>query len=208
MTDSLLRLSQQIDGQIPQFLIVALVRWLLSSLKIPILSLAHRLFPKACRLFATFHCRVKRMFSFWLLLLWMILASFVTVDLWKNSEDVIQCEKQTAPRPMGVSAGVALLCFVFTTKLSVSVMSLVTFVCVKELNFFAGLAALLTSVFWGNFPLKAVLCCLTFGFATAHATLCVSPSSAALSMACFCCVCAWIWKLILSASWAFLVKSR
>lgn len=203
MSDPLLRLTDQIDAQIPQFAVVATVRWLLALFQFPLLSLAHRSFPNKYRHAALLYRSSCDWLFVWMVLAWACLSVFVAADFWQNSEDVTQCQPHTIPRPMGVAAGVALVCFVFTTKMSVSVMCMVSFLCVKERNYFAGLAALLTAGVWINFELIPFPVFFTCVFAAIHATVCVCPSSAALSVACFCWMCCWIWSGILYGMWSW-----
>jgi len=206
MSDPLLRLADQIDAQIPQFAVVASVRWLLALFQFPLLSLAHRSFPNKYEYVALLYRSSSNWLFVWMMVAWMCLTAFVAADFWQNSEDITQCLPHTFPRPMGVAAGVALVCFVFTTKMSVSVMCLVAFLCVKERNYFAGIAALLTTGVWINFELIAFPFFFTCVIAAVHATACMCPSSAALSVACFAWLCVWTWGGILSGVWSWARK--
>ena len=204
MSDPLLRLSDQVDAQIPQFMVVATVRWLLALFRYPLLSLAHRsLSNKHKYIIALVYHRSHEWLSIWMTLAWLCLTAFVAIDFWQNSDDITQCMPHTTPRPMGIAAGVALVCFVCTTKMSVSVMCLVSFLCVKERNYFSGIAALLTTGVWINFELIAVPFFFACILAAVHATVCLCPSSAALSVACFCWMCLWTWGGVLSSLWSW-----
>lgn len=110
---------------------------------------------------------------------------FYASDMYSNSDLLVGCEPHSVPRPMGIAAGVALVCLLLTSKITVSTLSTVTLLCVKDRNVLADLAVLATVVEWGGWAYATMLLFLPVAvFAGWHATFCTMASSAALSVAC------------------------
>ena len=109
---------------------------------------------------------------------------FYATDMYSNSDLVMECEPHSVPRPMGIAAGVGLVCLLFTSRIAVSALSTVTLLCVKDRNVLAGLAVLATVVEWGGYYYASVSMFVPIAlFAGWHATFCTMASSAALSVA-------------------------
>jgi hypothetical protein len=198
MSEPLLRLADQIDNHIPQFCILATVRWALFLFKPVLLSLSRRSFPvKHGYAIELYQICTKRLYRC-VVMGWISLVVFIANDFWHNTDEITRCKPHTTARPMGVSAGVALICFVCTTKMSVSSMCIVSFLCVKERNFFAGIAVVLCAGVWVELELTPFLFLLSCILSAVHGTVCVSPSSAALSVASFTWICTWMWSCIFS----------
>ena len=189
MADPLIRLSEQLDAQLPQLAIVAGTRWVLSGLCHPVGFVARRALPRttghyerAAKVTNEWMTVVARVYWTWMLMFCMYDAI---------ASDLSWCQPHNVPRPMGVAAGVALTCFMCTTRLSVSLSSFVVFLCVSERNWLAGAASIATIGVWGEFAEAPAFITVLCVAATVHGTVCVIPSSAALAVWSFTCLSMW-----------------
>ena len=207
MSEPLLRLSAQLDSHIPQFAVVAVARWAVSQLWRAAAFAACIASPRLAT-----RCRLGvRTAGGWLNAIarigWTALTLFVAQDAYEHARDFTTCKLHDGARPMGVAAGVALLCFVCTTRLSVSLSCFAAFVCVKERNCLSGAASVCTVCIWGNFREAAVYSAGLCIAAAVHGTVCVQPSSATLAVWCFC----WVWVSVVGSfvrsAGRFLLKS-
>lgn len=197
--DPLVRLSHHVDAQIPQFVIVAIVRWMTCVLCIP---LKHAVTNNCPRIGSTL-TKLKRIAALSTQILYSMLVTFVLNDAIVNFDLVRQCDSHHAPRPIGIYAGVALVCFVLTTRIDVSASCIVTFICVKNANLLAGVAAVTTLSVFLNLRYTTLLIIFTSGVSTLNATLCISASSATLSV--FYSV--WVWTAGLKQLTSFVTRN-
>ena len=179
----LVRLADQVDVLLPQFVLVAIIRWIASFFYAPLKVVLSKTFPKTSTVFT----RICMLASLWMVLAHTMLLLFVILDAVENFGPISRCEPHTLPRPVGISTGVVLVCFVLTTKLQVSAACVLTFLCVKERSVLTGLSAVVASSMW----LRSSLCTISLTMplivfisvmSTLHATLCRSPASATLSI--------------------------
>lgn len=179
----LVRLADQVDELLPQFVLVAILRWIASFFYVPLKVVLSKTFPKTNTVFT----RLCMLASLWMVLAHIMLLLFVILDAVENFGPISRCEPHTLPRPLGISTGVVLVCFVLTTKLQVSAACVLTFLCVRERSVLTGLSAVVTSSMW----LRSFLCTRSLtalfivsisAISTSHAILCRSPASATLSM--------------------------
>ena len=179
----LVRLADQVDVLLPQFVLVAILRWIASFFYVPLRVVLSKTFPKTNTVFT----RLCMLASLWMVLAHTMLLLFVILDAVENFGPISRCEPHTLPRPIGISTGVVLVCFVLTTKLQVSAACILTFLCVRERSVLTGLSAVVTSSIWLTSSsctrsLTVPLIVLISAISTLHATLCRSPASATLSV--------------------------
>lgn len=209
MAEILVRLSRQLDAAVPQLMVFAVVR------KVAMCVFGALAFVASCsrlwdnkrvlsvrRLYAYIEMRMHQA--------WVVccaaLILYVVMDLAFNFDDFLNCRQSTVPRPIGIYCAVSLLCFVFTTRVSVSTMSIVVTLCAKDMNTITGLACVLNFCVWADikgssvaFAMCSLLSALKFAF-------CGYSSNAALCVASACWVLVWGWTALVSS--AFRVKMR
>ena len=185
MATSLLRLSSQIDEQIPQLLLVALVRRAAVVFGVrPLVHLVRLATPTGVDR-ATRAWRVAAVpFRTVLLGLHALLAVYVAADVSGHATDISCARRETTPRPLGIAAAVALSTFVFSTRLSTATLGLVGLLCVKDTSWISGVAACAAASEWLCAASRVPVLLITCAAATAHGVKCISASSATLAMVC------------------------
>lgn len=207
MAEVLLRLSSQLDAAIPQLLLFAVVRKLTRSF-FGVLEFAascshiwqHERALSFRRHYAYVELKIDQAWA----VCYIALISYVVVDFASNIDDFLNCREHRVPRPIGIYCAIALTCFVFTTKLSVSTMSVLVMVCAKDMNTITGLACIINFSVWAGIKgtsvamaTSAILSALKFAF-------CGHSSSAALCLANLSWLSVWGWLAVISsASTAF-----
>ena len=179
MSDLLFLLAAQIDDQIPNVLFAALTRSFVlhSAQSVTIIPYKNDILLYFSRFVST----VSIFCSF----VFYVFLFYVSLDVYQNLDIVHTCGAHTTPRPIAISVSVALLCFTFTKRFSVSCLSLITFVCVKELNVLSGVAALTTFASYMNMRCFGILLIFSMIIGTIHGTKCSFSSSALLSISSF-----------------------
>jgi hypothetical protein len=197
MADPLTRLADQIDAAIPQLAMFAVARWACAIVLSPSLRITSRFFPQFSdelrlvvdKTYYTIHAFGVVLYAF--------VLTFFLHDAWKNYDDLTTCSQHSIPRPLGIATGVGLVGFFFTTRLSVSSTCVVVMLCAKEKSILTGLAAICAWGIWAHSTSAIPLLVVAFVVAGTHGSVCVSPSSAALCVCCFCWLCAWTWAGLL-----------
>lgn len=199
MSASLKRLTSQIDEVIPQLVIFAVMRWVVSVGLPATAFLLRRKFPLVSNAVGPAINKAKNKTNMAMVVFYVWMVYFFFKDAWDNSEDLTTCKDHTVPRPIGIAAGIGLVCFMMTFRLSVSLTAIVTLLCAKENNMLSGMSACTTLLIWmdrsSSFPILAIVC----GVSAAHGSVCVSASSAALSVSCFFWLCVWTWVALLAS---------
>lgn len=198
----LLRLAAHVEQQLPFLLLFALVRWAGATLARPVLR----------RLLAPLRRRIERLpakgeelklpmqtvnvcFAVYFGLVYRELNEGDPVKMWSTPD----CRPLEVPRPVGIAAGLGLLYFVMTTRLTVSVLALVVLLCAKDASPFVLHSVLMTMVEWTqeSHVLYTLGWVVVGAMAAAHATACGSSSSAALAVAAW----AWVPKALTRTAW-------
>ena len=197
MADPLTRLASQIDAVVPQLSIFAVARWAGAILLSPSLRITSRFFPQLSDelrlvIYKTY-CAINALG----VVLYAFVVTFFLHDAWNNYDDLTTCSQHSVPRPLGIAAGVGLVGFFFTTRLSVSSTCVVVMLSAKEKNMLTGLAAICAWAIWAHSTSAIPLLVVAFVVAGTHGSVCVSPSSAALCVCCFCWLCEWTWAGLL-----------
>lgn len=200
MSEIMMKLSDQLEAAIPQLMLVALARKLVS------LCMRGMGFAITCTPFAKGDLAVsfaraykdaKACFdALWSCAYFAVLL-YATYNLITNLGDFLHCKPSTTPRPMGVFSAIALTCFIFTTRLSASTMSLVVMLCAKQHNMLAGIAACVNVATWSNQKGAGVLLSVCGTLSLVHYMFCGQSSGAALTLACFAWILVWIWLAVI-----------
>lgn len=196
MAEILLKLSNEIDAAIPQLMMVAFARKVGATLGRAVLALVScsaawdskaGVSLRLC--YVTVERRIARAWA----LCYACLVAYVVYDTASSAPDFVNCREHQAPRPVGIFCATALVCFVFSTKLSTAAVSCVVLLCAKERSALTGVASAVNFALWADVPATSLTVLAASGLAGAHFVFCRVRSSAAL-----CCV-----GLVLSAFWAW-----
>lgn len=198
----LITLSKQIDAAIPQLMMLAAGRKITHGL----LCLA----LKACSMSSVWNCKpvqslrdcydtVELRFSYAWATCYMMLIAYVLYDSITNANDFINCKEHNVPRPIGIFCAVALTCFVFTTKLSTSVMSVVVMLCAKQMNILTGLACVVNFAIWADLRGTSLTLLAASMLAGVHFFFCRLSSSAGLCTAGMVWCAVWAWLGVLNS---------
>tara|TARA_B100001057_G_scaffold423472_1_gene445634 strand:- start:1159 stop:1797 length:639 start_codon:yes stop_codon:yes gene_type:complete len=201
MADILIRLSNQLDGAIPQLVLVAVFRKIASSfvsfaaIVFRCSSLSeHRVAVAISRNYHYIQMQVDHAWA----VAYFLLIFYVVYDCFLNLDEFLNCRDHPVPRPIGIFCAVSLTCFVFTTKLSVSTLSVVVMLCARDMSTMTGLACVLNFAVWANIKGSSVfmaVCCLLSGM---KYVFCGKASNAALLTANICWLCTWAWIAVVS----------
>lgn len=199
MAKLLLKLSANIDAAIPELVLAAVARkacfFVASSIFFVFKHSAAARCRPAVRLRRTYAALETQLELAWATLTWVLLVYFVA-DLLYSYDELLNCKKRSAPRPLGIYAGVALLCFTFTSRLSASTSALAVLMCVKDGSCVSGFAAVVGMATWTGQNGSGVLLSLASLFSLAHFAFCRQRSSAGLAALCGGWVCLWAWQTI------------
>ena len=211
----LLRLTEHIDDELPQLLVIALIRRGASVAARPLLYVGTCAVTRAAP--RSVHAAWRRVQ--WakqpaltvLVMMYCALSAYMAADAWKNTETLPDCAPRRTPRPVGIGAAIALVCFLFTVRFSVSSFALIALIAAKERSALTGIAALVTVAEWmGASTLVpvfyAVLLAAICMAAAAHGAACASPAGASLSLACFVYMQLWLASWFVSWSVSRLAK--
>jgi len=198
----LLTLSKQIDAAIPQLMMLALGR--------KITHVLLRVLIKACSMSSAWNTKsikslrecyntVELRFSYLWATCYMTLIAYVIYDCISNAADFINCKAHDVPRPIGIFCSVALACFVFTTKLSTSVMSLVVMLCAKQMNILTGLACVVNFAIWADVRGTSLTLLAASVLAGVHFVFCRLSSSAGLCTVGMVWCAVWAWMGVLGS---------
>ena len=203
MAEVLLRLSSQLDAAIPQLLVFAVVRKLTRSLFGVLLFAAscshvwqHERTLSLRRHYAYVELKIDQAWA----VCYMALIAYVITDFASNMDDFLNCREHSVPRPIGIYCAVALSCFVFTTKLSVSTMSVLVMVCAKDMNTITGLACILNFSVWANIKGTSVAMATCTILSALKFAFCGHSSSAALCLASLSWLSVWGWLAVISSA--------
>lgn len=201
MAEILIRLSKQLDAALPQLVLIALARKIASM---ALLAAAfvfsrsklseHRVAVALARNYNYIQSQVDRAWA----VAYITLTLYVAYDCVSNLDDFLNCRSHPVPRPVGIFCAISLTCFVFTTKLSVSTLSLVAMLCARDTSTLTGLACVLNFSVWADIQGSSVfmsVCCVLSG---AMYVFCGQPSNAALLVSSLCWLSAWAWMAIVS----------
>lgn len=202
MSDPLNRLASQIENVVPQLAMFAVARWVGAMLLVPCLRATSRVFPRMSYEFMLLVSNTCQMIYVLGVAVYACVVCFFIHDAWNNYDDLTSCSQHSIPRPMGIAAGVGLVGFFFTTRLSVSSTCVVVMLCAKEKNMLTGLAAICAWAIYAHSTTATPLLVVAFVVAGTHGSVCVCPSSAALCVCCFCWLCAWTWAGILKSCYS------
>lgn len=151
MSAALQRLSTQIDAVIPHLVFICFARKAVACAASLLLMLANMSdvcnSPNAVsikRYYGLLEYRLQQVWS----TCYIALSVYAVFDVFQNMDDFLNCREHTIPRPIGIFSAVALVCFVFTTKLSVSSLSIVVMYCAKDMSMMTGLAAMMSFSVW------------------------------------------------------------
>jgi len=131
---------------------------------------------------------------------YIALACYAVIDVFQNLDDFLNCKENTTPRPIGIFSAVALACFVFTTKLSVSSLSIVAMYCAKDANMLTGLAAMVCFSVWTDIDGSSVIVCLCTILTGLVWVFCRQRSNAFLFFVSLAWLLAWAWLAIVGAA--------
>lgn len=179
------RLTSQIDALLPHLVALAALRWVVCVVLGPVGRVALR--RAAPAVYRRVRRSLRRASSFVAVPLRGLLATlvvYVGVCLLQYSSTTEHCGLHSDPRVMGVSAGVALTCLVFTTRMSVSLSSAAALLCVRELNPLAGVAAAATAAQWVDIGYVSVMLVTCANAALLHCVSCGMLSSLGLAALC------------------------
>ena len=169
----LVRLSDQLDSQLPLFVLLTIVRWLFWQSCCPLRHLLAKMLPSGARV-APFGTRCATFFL-------ACLTSYVFFDAAANVDTIQGCQPHSIPRPLGIAAGVALACFLTTTRLRASTACILTFLSVRERNTLSTLSSAASFSTWARLDTPLLIATIAAA-SVIHAVVCESPTSAALSI--------------------------
>lgn len=201
MSEILLRLSKQLESAIPQLTLIALARKL-ASLVVSCVAVVfrfsalseHRVVVGLTRYYLYVQTQIDKAWA----VAYILLIVYVVYDCVSNIEDLLNCRTHPVPRPLGIFCAVSLTCFIFTTKLSTSTLSVVVMLCARDLSMMTGLACVLNFAVWANIKGSSVfmaVCCILSGSMYAF---CGQASNAALFSSNVCWLCTWAWLAVVS----------
>jgi len=203
MAEVLLRLSSKLDAALPQLLVFAIVRKLTRSffgVLLYVASCSH-VWQNKCALslrrhYAYVQLKIDQAWA----VCYMGLIAYVIMDFASNMDDFLNCKEHRVPRPIGIYCAVALSCFVFTTKLSVSTMSVLVLLCAKDMNTITGMACILNFSVWANIKGTSVAMATCTILSALKFAFCGHSSSAALCLASLSWLSVWGWLAVLSGA--------
>lgn len=207
----LLRLASHIDAAIPQLALLAVGRKLTAMVVYAALTLASFSVVWKSRtvlLLRNCYSTMKLRFAYMWATVYFMLVAYVIYDVTSNVNDFINCKAHEIPRPMGIYCSVSLVCFVFTTKISTSVMSCMVMLCAKDMNILTGIACIVNFAVWADakgtsLTLFAVSC-----LAGVHFVFCRLSSSAALCCSGLVCEVTWAWLTVSSSAMGSMVRTN
>lgn len=198
----LLRLASQIDAALPQLALLAVGRKLTVAILFAVLRLAScsPLWESRTALaFRNCYSTMERRFSYMWASVYLVLVAYVVFDVASNIDDFINCKAHEVPRPMGIYCAVSLVCFVFTSRLSTSVMSSVVMLCAKDMNILTGIACIVNFAIWADVKGTSLTLFAMSCLAGVHFVFCKLSSSAFLCCSGFVWEATWAWLAVLSS---------
>ena len=199
MSTALIGLSNQIDAALPQLAMLAVGRKLAVATvwtALGLVSCSPLWHLKAVRKLRNFCRVVQRRASYVWASVYVLLCTYVVWDTASNVTNFVNCKAHGAARPVAIHCAVSLVCFVFTSKISTSVMSLITMFCAKDMNVLTGVAGIVNFAVWADcrgcsLTLFAVAC-----LSGTHFAFCRARSSALLCVAGLAWDALWTWLAI------------
>lgn len=192
----LLTLSTQINDAIPELLMLAAGRKLAAVVVYAMFrmcALTSLWQTQRATAFAECYRVVESRFRYAWATAYFVLVMYVLHDVLLNIDDFIKCSAHNVPRPIGIYCAISLTCFVFTSKLSTSLMSLVVMLCAKDRSILTGIACAVNFAIWANVQGTSLTLFAASMLAGAHFFFCRVNSSAALCVSgvawCF----VWTW---------------
>ena len=211
MSPILIRLSEQLDAFIPQMFMFAFARKLLSYVARFVTFAArcstiwsHERVIPIRRYYAYVQYCTKQIWS----ACYIMLVAYVVYDCLSNVHDLTNCRRHSMSRPIGIYCAVSLVCFVFTTKLSVATMSIVVLVCAKNISTLTGLACVINFLVWADVGGTSVAMSLCATLSALMFAFCGEPSSGALCMACVSWIFVWAWRAVVASIFRSLDVSK
>ena len=203
MAEVLQRLSSQLDAAIPQLLAFALFRKLTRSFFEVLVFAAscsriwkHQHALSFRRHYAYVELKIDQTWA----MCYITLICYVVSDLALNLDDFLNCMEHRVPRPIGIYCAIALMCFVFTTKLSVSTMSILVMTCAKEMNTLTGLACIMNFSVWAEIKGTSVAMSMCTILSALKFAFCGHSSSAGLCLASLSWLSVWAWVSVISSA--------
>jgi hypothetical protein len=196
MNRALLQLSAHIDHALPQLIFFVFLRCLLlRTASAYFARVASYTFPQMKRRVVRCVYNTNLVMLPLTMFLSILFVVWVGVELLNISRTALICtEKILSIRLIGMSASVAFLCLIFTSRISVSLASILTFKCLQQHNILSGMSAVVALCMWLSLRGVHVVILLVASIALVHFLVCRTSSSAAvvafsateISLAVFC----------------------
>ena len=203
MSEIMLRLSNQLDAAIPQMLTFAVLRKLARCFldamvffasRSPVWQNKHVLSLR--RRYVYVQLKIDQTWA----ICYVALIAYVVFDVATNLDDFLNCREHSVPRPIGIYCAIALTCFVFTTKLSVSTMSVLVFICAQDMNTMTGLATVLNFSVWADIKGSSVAMTISSALSGLKFAFCGHSSNAGLCCASLGWLCIWGWASVITSA--------
>ena len=201
--ETLIALSKQIDAAIPHLMLMALGRKIAHEIGrgvLKMLSCSSLWESRVCLSLQECYNTAERRFRYAWATCYMILIAYFIYDMASNSIDFITCKPHNVPRPIGIFCAIALTCFVFTTKLSTSMLSVVVMLCAKEMNLLTGLACVVNFAVWADISGVSLTLLVVSILSATHFFFCRLSSSATLCTVGVSWCAFWAWLGVINAT--------
>ena len=197
-----MRLASQLDTAIPQIALLAIARKLsiatvYAMLKIVSYSSVSQ--SNTIRSFKNCYRTMETRLAYMWVSAYIFLVFYVLWDFAFHVNGLINCEKHELPRPLGIYCATSLACFVFTSKLSTSMMSCVVMICAKEMNMLTGIACIVNFSAWAGVRGTSITLFAVSLLSGVHFLFCGHSSSALLCCCGFAWAFVWVWLTLLSS---------
>ena len=197
-----LKLSKEIELVLPQLFAATIARkaifvfvYAVISVCSPLIKSRHYVLFNDC--YRDITTRLKYLW----VCIFVALALYAFYDIITNVNDFMNCRQHAVPRPLGIFCAFSLLCFVFTTKISTSVLCALVMLCAKDFNPLTGMSCILLFSEWAGLSGTSIILIGSSTLAAVNYVFCRTRSSAAFAGTGLAISMFWTWMTIISRFW-------